>query len=114
MDDFTFHAVYDPVLKKYIAGQCDEFPLLHRGADPEEDPLENIYFAAAGRMKHWRSQDEIKRFVSYYGGYFQKEISAKTNYLLCNDSGICSSKLRKAMEMDIPILSEEEFFEKFF
>ena len=114
MDDFTFRAVYDPIHQKYIAGQCDEFPLLHRDTEPEEDPLENLYFAAAGRMGHWRSQDEIKRFVSYYGGYFQKEVSSKTNYLLCNDSGACSAKLKKAVEMDIPVLSEEEFFKKFF
>ena len=54
---------------------------------------------------------ELKDFIEKKGGKTTGSVSAKTDYLINNDVASNSSKNKKAKELGIPILSEEDFFE---
>ena len=56
------------------------------------------------------SRDEMKNFIELYGGKNASSVSSKTNYLLAGD-GIGPSKLKKAEEQGVKIISEDEFLE---
>ena len=47
------------------------------------------------------------------GGKIAGSVSGKTNYLINNDAQSSSSKNRKAKELGVPILTEDEFIEQF-
>ncbi len=47
------------------------------------------------------------------GGKVTGSVTSKTSYLVNNDTASASSKNRKAKELGIPIISEEEFVSRF-
>lgn len=55
-----------------------------------------------------QSRDEIKLLVEKHGGKNVSSISAKTSFVLAGDN-MGPAKLDKARELNIPIISEEEF-----
>ena len=52
---------------------------------------------------------EVKEEIERRGGKVTGSVTSKTNYLINNDVNSTSSKNRKARELGIPIISEEEF-----
>ncbi|MDQ9827149.1 BRCT domain-containing protein, partial [Acinetobacter sp. 163] len=52
---------------------------------------------------------ELKEYIESFGGKVTGSVTGKTNYLINNDTASTSSKNKKARELGIPILSEEEF-----
>jgi len=56
-----------------------------------------------------RSRDEMKQLIEWHGGKNTGSISAKTTYVLAGDN-MGPEKRKKAQQLNIPILSEEEFF----
>ena len=55
----------------------------------------------------------MKAYVDAQGGKIAGSVSGKTNYLINNDAQSSSSKNRKAKELGVPILTEDEFIEQF-
>jgi DNA ligase (NAD+) len=79
--------------------------------DPEQaktgNKLEGLTFVISGSFeKH--SRDELKQLIEANGGKNAGSISSRTNYLL-GGTGIGPSKLEKVENLDIPIISEDEF-----
>lgn len=69
--------------------------------------LAGLSFVVSGTFRHF-SRDGIKQFIEQNGGKISGSLSAKTSYLLAGEeSG--PSKLDKAAQLNIPLLSEEEF-----
>ena len=62
-----------------------------------------------GKVNHFANRDELKAKILSLGGKAAGSVSAKTDYLINNDVTSSSSKNKKARELGIPILSEEEF-----
>ena len=56
-----------------------------------------------------RSRDDIKQLIDLHGGKNTGSISAKTSYVLAGDN-MGPEKRKKAQQLNIPIISEEEFF----
>jgi len=56
------------------------------------------------------SREELKNMIELYGGKNASSVSSKTNFLLAGD-GIGPSKLKKAEELRIKIITEDEFLE---
>jgi DNA ligase (NAD+) len=69
--------------------------------------LSGLSFVVSGTFKHF-SRDEIKNVIEQNGGKNVSSVSTKTNYLLAGDAA-GSSKLKKAEELKIKIMNEEEF-----
>ena len=66
-------------------------------------------FVITGKVNHFANRDELKARILSLGGKAAGSVSAKTDYLINNDVTSTSSKNKKARELGIPILSEEDF-----
>ena len=60
-------------------------------------------------MEHFANRNEVKEVIESRGGKVTGSVTSKTNYLINNDVQSASSKNKKARELGIPIISEEEF-----
>lgn len=74
---------------------------------------EGMTFVITGDVHYYKNRDEFKAYVEASGGKVTGSVTSKTNYLVNNDVNSTSSKNRKAKELGVPIISEEEFVEKF-
>ncbi|MCM1134688.1 MAG: NAD-dependent DNA ligase LigA [Clostridium sp.] len=72
-----------------------------------------LTFVITGEVHHYKNRDEFKAYVEAAGGKVTGSVTSKTNYLVNNDTASTSSKNRKAKELGIPIISEEEFVSRF-
>ena len=80
----------------------------------EEEPeggqdLSGVNFVITGSVEHFANRGEVKEESERRGGKVTGSVTSKTNYLINNDVNSTSSKNRKARELGIPIISEEEF-----
>ena len=80
----------------------------------EEEPeggqnLAGVNFVITGSVHHFANRGEVKEEIEKRGGKVTGSVTSKTNYLINNDVNSTSSKNRKARELGIPIISEEEF-----
>lgn len=66
-------------------------------------------FVITGSLTHYKNRDELVDLITSMGGKVSGSVSAKTSYLLNNDINSTSSKNRKAKELNVPIISEEDF-----
>lgn len=79
----------------------------------EEGKCTGLTFVITGDVHHYKNRDEFKAYVEASGGKVTGSVTSKTNYLVNNDVESTSSKNRKAKELGIPIISEDEFVERF-
>ncbi|HJC79736.1 MAG TPA: NAD-dependent DNA ligase LigA [Candidatus Mediterraneibacter excrementipullorum] len=68
-----------------------------------------VNFVITGSVEHFANRAEVKEEIEKRGGKVTGSVTSKTNYLINNDVNSTSSKNRKARELGIPIISEEEF-----
>ena len=66
-------------------------------------------FVVTGSLLHYANRNELVTEIEGLGGKVSGSVSAKTNYLINNDSMSTSGKNKKAHELNIPIITEEEF-----
>lgn len=74
-----------------------------------QSPISGKTFVITGSVTKWANRDELKAMIESLGGKVAGSVSAKTHYLINNDVNSTSSKNKKARELNIPILSEEDF-----
>jgi DNA ligase (NAD+) len=65
-------------------------------------------FVITGSLSHFANRDEAKEKIEAAGGKVSGSVSTKTSYLVNNDTTSTSGKNKKAKELNIPIISEEE------
>lgn len=73
--------------------------------------LANKVFCITGSLNHFANRDEAIKKIESCGGKVSGSVSAKTSYLVNNDVGSTSGKNKKAKELNIPIISEEDLIE---
>ncbi len=82
---------------------------------PQETSGEQIFegktFVITGSVNHFANRNELKAFIEERGGKVTGSVTKKTDYLINNDTTSSSSKNKKAKELNIPILSEEDFLD---
>ena len=96
----------------------------HCGYEVEDDLLRELYgrydyedtdnmtFAISGEMKYFSSSDSLEQYIRFYLGNEISNLSSNVDYLICNED-ITSDIHKKAMELEIPIISEREFLMRF-
>lgn len=77
--------------------------------DNKNNILQNITFVITGKLNTFKNRDAIKAEIEFYGGKVSGSISKNTKYLINNDINSTSSKNKKAKELGIPIITEEDF-----
>lgn len=75
--------------------------------------LKDMVFVITGDLEHYKNRKELAEYIEQQGGKVTGSVTKKTNYLINNDMYSVSSKNKKATELNIPILSEMEFIQKF-
>lgn len=74
---------------------------------------EGLTFVVTGDVHHYKNRNELKAYIESQGGKVTGSVSKSTHYLINNDAASQSSKNKKAHELNIPIITEDEFVEKF-
>lgn len=72
------------------------------------DVLSEKTFVITGSLNHYKNRDELKNILEANGAKVSSSISSKTSYLINNDINSNSSKNKKAKQLNIPIITEEE------
>ena len=75
--------------------------------------LSGMSFVVTGSLNHYASRNELKEVIEKKGGKVTGSVTSKTVCLINNDNTSSSSKNKKAKELQIPILTEDEFVEKY-
>lgn len=75
----------------------------------KEQILQDKVFVVTGSVEIYKNRNEIKERIEELGGKVTGSVSAKTHYLINNDINSTSSKNKKARDLNIPIISEQEF-----
>ena len=92
-------------LKKLL----DELTIPEEEINTEEQIFENKVFVITGSVEHFSNRNEVKAVIEAKGGKVTGSVTSKTDYLINNDVNSTSSKNKKAKELGIPIITEEEF-----
>ena len=77
----------------------------------EDQSLAGKTFVITGSVKHFKNRDELKTRIESLGGKVVGSVSKSTNYLINNDITSTSGKNKKAQDLGIPIINEEQFLE---
>lgn len=104
----------DPKNRTSLEALLKEVEIEKKEQETEEgEKCKGLTFVITGDVHHYKNRDEFKAYVEAAGGKVTGSVTSKTNYLVNNDVNSASSKNRKAKELGIPIISEDEFLTKF-
>ncbi len=82
--------------------------------DADSQSLSGMSFVITGSLNHYASRNELKEEIELKGGKVTGSVTGKTTCLINNDITSTSSKNKKAKELNVPILSENDFLAKYF
>lgn len=77
------------------------------------DRCKGLVFVVTGDVHHYKNRNELKAYIESQGGKVTGSVSKSTSFLINNDITSTSGKNQKAQQLGIPIISEDEFLEKF-
>mgnify|MGYP004607892785 FL=1 len=108
-------------LDEYFKNNCDKILELSKEfnfeiptkVDLTDNRLDGLTFVVTGKVTQYKSRDELKKEIESLGGKVAGSVSAKTTALINNDIESTSSKNKKAKELNVPILTENMFIEKY-
>jgi DNA ligase (NAD+) len=80
---------------------------------PAGDRCEGLTFVITGDVHHYKNRNELKAYIESQGGKVASAVSGSTSYLINNDVTSTSGKNKKAQQLGIPILSEDDFIAQF-
>lgn len=124
--DFTEFSGYgyelDKSLKNYNYNELDyivnHYLKIQENMEEEnskntKDTLKNLVFCITGKVNIFKNRAELSSLIESYGGRVTGSVSKNTNYLINNDVNSTSAKNKKAKELNIEILDEQSFMNKF-
>ena len=108
-------------LDEYFKNNCDKILELSKDfnfeiptkVDLTDKRLDGLTFVVTGKVTQYKSRDELKKEIESLCGKVAGSVSAKTTALINNDIESTSSKNKKAKELNVPILTENMFIEKY-
>ncbi len=103
----------NPKMQEIVSHLLEEVRIEEKESGDIPQDMEGLTFVITGAVEHFSNRNEVKALIESRGGKVTGSVSAKTDYLINNDAASNSSKNRKAKELEIPILTEEEFMEKY-
>ena len=85
--------------------------------DPDITPAgtlcEGLTFVITGDVHHYKNRNELKAYIESQGGKVASAVSGSTSFLINNDVTSTSGKNKKAQQLGIPILSEDDFVSRY-
>jgi DNA ligase (NAD+) len=95
--------------KRIVDRLLEEVNLQIPEANTTEQSLAGKTFVITGSLTHFKNRNELKAKIEELGGKVTGSVTGKTDYLINNDNQSSSSKNKKAKELGIAILTEEDF-----
>lgn len=86
-----------------------EIPKVEEGSQT----LKDLSFVVTGSLNHFASRNDLKELIEQRGGKVTGSVTGKTTCLINNDITSGSSKNKKAKELGVPILSEDDFLQRY-
>ena len=81
--------------------------------DESAQTLSGLSFVVTGSLNHYASRNDLKEAIEEKGGKVTGSVTGKTTCLINNDITSTSSKNKKAKELQVPIMTEEEFLKAY-
>ena len=98
-------ARYQRLLPMLTVSQADSTPKGNR--------CEGLTFVITGDVHHYKNRNELKAYIESQGGKVASAVSGSTSYLINNDVTSTSGKNKKAQQLGIAIIAEDDFIERF-
>lgn len=86
-----------------------EVPVVEEGSQT----MQGLNFVITGSLNHFGNRSDLKDLIEDRGGKVTGSVTGKTTALINNDVTSTSSKNKKAKELGVPILSEEDFLTEY-
>ena len=99
--------------RQLVKALLEELDIEIEAVDESTQTLAGKTFAITGSLNHFENRNELKERIEALGGKVAGSVSAKTTALINNDAASNSSKNKKAREVGVAILTEEEFMQKY-
>ncbi len=77
--------------------------------EDEDGAFAGKIFVITGSLEHFSNRKELQALIESKGGKVTGSVTGKTSYLINNDAASSSSKNKKARELGIPVISEDDF-----
>jgi len=74
-----------------------------------EQPLDDLIFVITGDVNQYQNRKALQQHIETLGGKVATSVSTKTSYLINNDATSASSKNKKAAQLGVPIITEDDF-----
>ncbi len=75
--------------------------------------LSGLSFVITGDLEHYGNRKELQNIIESMGGKVTSTVTKKTNFLINNDAFSGSAKNKKAAELSVPVITENEFVDRF-
>lgn len=86
-----------------------EFAAPESSNEKNSNLLKGLNFVITGKVRLFKNRSEIKELIESCGGKVTGSVTSKTSYLINNDVNSSSNKNKKAKQLGVPIISEEQF-----
>ena len=96
---------YRRLLEKLIVKEPDTTPSGTR--------CQGMTFVITGDVHHYKNRNELKAYIESQGGKVASAVSGSTSFLINNDVNSTSGKNKKAQQLGIPIISEDDFISRY-
>lgn len=109
---FKEYLADDETLLK-IQRLLNELELIEEVIPEGSQTLLGLTFVITGSLEEFENRNELKDIIEQKGGKVTGSVTSKTNVLINNDVSSASSKNKKAKELGIPIITEQEFIQQY-
>lgn len=94
---------------RLVDSLLEELTIEQESGNQGEAVLEGKVFVITGTVEHFANRKALQEEIERLGGKATGSVTSKTSYLINNDVTSNSSKNKKARELGIPVISEEDF-----
>ena len=110
----TFHAYWQSEKNREdMELLMQELVIERTEADPSSQVLKGLVFVVTGSLTHFENRSALKEAIEEKGGKVTGSVTGKTTCLINNDNTSNSAKNKKARELNVPVITEEEFMRKY-
>ncbi len=105
--------LHDQEKNAAFLGMVEELDFEEPAESEGGNTLSGLTFVITGAVHDYKNRDEFKASVEARGGKVAGSVSAKTSFLVANDKDSGTGKAAKAAQLGVPVLTEDEFIERF-
>lgn len=98
---------------RWLDDLLKELDLQVEEVDESVRNLDGKTFVITGSLQNFANRSELKNLIESRGGKVTGSVTSKTSFLINNDTMSASSKNKKAKELGVEILSEQDFLDRF-